>query len=274
MSRLRNAIVAALFGAYVIGFVALVSWSSSRQPSNAHAAKKSSESNQAQVEHGSFGDWITHDAAGFFALWLVIVGAGQAGLFFWQLRYMRKSISDTKALALAAQASAETAKEQVAITKMGIFDLERAYLDAGPNEIVTRFVTDPPPVRGFYKPGDPMEVVIKIGMKNSGRTRAAINRAYGEFFQGNLGERPTYNFEAGITYVTDLSVAADEAGDFPHDFRTRRIGEQFFFGFIEYKDIFKKIHTSRFCLMIIPSLENGKRGKMQFAGRDAWRECD
>jgi hypothetical protein len=216
-----------------------------------------------------------------FTAGLIAVAVAQAGLFLWQLRYMRRGMKDAENAARAANDAATAAKEQVEVakaqievTKIGIFDLERAYLDAGPTEIVTSFVMDPPPASGFYQQGDPMEVVIKIGMKNTGRTRAAITRAYGEFSQMMLGEQPVYNPLIGTSYVTDLSMAANDKSDFPYSFTTRHIGDQFFFGFIEYKDIFKKTHTSRFCMRIMPALENGKSGKFQFAGNDRWRECD
>lgn len=212
---------------------------------------------------------------------LFLAAITQAGLFVWQLLYMGRTLRDAEAAAKAASDTAMAAKEQVEvtkaqieITKIGIFDLERAYLDAGPSEIMTGFVTDPPPVRAFYQKGDPMEVTIKIGMKNTGRTRAAITRVYGEFSQMNLGEQPVYNSLIGTSFVTDVSMAANDKSDFPNSFRTRHIGDQFFFGFIEYKDIFKKTHTSRFCMRIMPATENGKSGKLQFAGNDRWRECD
>jgi hypothetical protein len=93
--------------------------------------------------------WLTKDAAGFFTLVLVVVGAVQALMFFTQLRYMRLSMRDTADAAKAASDAAEAAKEQVKlgaaqieITKIGIFDLERAYLDVQPM-ITTRFVSDP-----------------------------------------------------------------------------------------------------------------------------------
>jgi hypothetical protein len=223
-----------------------------------------------------------------FTLWLAAFTAGllavalaQAGLFLWQLRYMRRGMKDTENAARAANDAAtaakeqvETAKAQIEVTKIGIFDLERAYLDGGPKEIITGFVMDSS-ASGIYQQGDAMEVVVKIGMMNTGRTRAAITRAYGEFSQAaNLGEEPTYNFLIGTNYVTDVSMAANVADTFPHDFKTRYIGEQFVFGFIAYKDIFKKTHTSRFCMRVFPALENGKSGKLQFAGNDRWRECD
>jgi hypothetical protein len=227
--------------------------------------------------------WLIKDAAGFFTLWLVIVGAVQVGMFFMQLRYMRKSMRDTAQAAQAASDAATAARDQVQlaeaqieVTKIGIFDLERAFLDVGPKSVTTSFVTDPPPPSGFFQPGvDPMEVVIKIGMHNTGRTRAAITRAYGEFSPADtLGTQPIYTPLTGTTYVTDLSMAVNGDAEFPHDFRTRHIAEQFFFGYVEYKDIFGRQHTSRFCVRVFPALENGKLGKIQLAGNDAWRACD
>jgi hypothetical protein len=192
-----------------------------------------------------------------------------------QASQMKISIRESANAAAAAQSAALAAQQQVEVAKIGIFDLERAYIDAGPTEITTSFVIDSSPTRTHYKQGiDPLEVIIKIGLKNTGRTRAAITHAYGEFSQANLGESPIYNTVAGTTYVTDLSMAANDQATFPYYFRTRLIVEQFFFGFIEYKDIFRTSHTSRFCMRVFPASENGKSGKFQFAGNDRWRECD
>src|SRR5262249_7932418 len=77
-------------------------------------------------------DWVTHDAAGFFTGLLVLVAIAQACLFVWQLKIMHDGMADTRAAAEAAMTSAQTAREQVAITKMGVIDLERAYLSVGP----------------------------------------------------------------------------------------------------------------------------------------------
>ena len=152
----------------------------------------------------------TADYTGWLALFtLLLFGTAilQAALFVWQLLYMRRSIEDAEVAATAAMTAANAAKEQVEVakaqievTKIGIFDLERAYLDVGPSEITTSFVTDPPPVSGFFKLGDPMEVIIKINMTNTGRTRAAIVRAYGEFSQATLGEQRSYKLRNGCQY--------------------------------------------------------------------------
>jgi hypothetical protein len=186
--RLLNAIVVALFGAYVVGFAVLVWWSSY------YAAHKGPHPDQIHIQHDPFGDWITHDAAGFFTLLLVLVGLGQAGLFVWQLRYMRKSIEDARLVALAAQAAAETAKEQVAVTKMGIVDLERAYLAVGPTQIKVDYVKRGDPKNGkIHLRSDPKELRVKLYVHNTGRTGATIKKIFAEF--SNLlpiSETPIY----------------------------------------------------------------------------------
>jgi hypothetical protein len=128
----------------------------------------------------SLSNWLIHDAAGFFTFLLVIVGAIQAGLFLWQLRYMRKSLDDARVASLAAQAAAEAAKEQVAITKIGVVDLERAYLAAGPTQIKVDFINQGPQ-KQFYTPSDPLEFRVKLFIHNTGRTSATIKKVYGEF---------------------------------------------------------------------------------------------
>lgn len=65
--------------------------------SNPNPTQKSDSGNEAHIEPSSFGDWITHDASGFFTAWLVVVGFGQAGLFVWQLFYMRRGMNDAAA---------------------------------------------------------------------------------------------------------------------------------------------------------------------------------
>jgi hypothetical protein len=65
----------------------------------------------------SEGGWLTKDAAGFFTFALVIVGALQAALFFFQLKLIRESLSPAKEAADAAKLNAQA-----------VVDAERAYL--------------------------------------------------------------------------------------------------------------------------------------------------
>jgi hypothetical protein len=79
--------------------------SSSHQPTNNAEDRKAEQPAQKNVPVSE--SWLMHDAAGFFALWLVIVGLGQAGLFVWQLVLIRKSLAPANMAALAAKAAAE-----------------------------------------------------------------------------------------------------------------------------------------------------------------------
>jgi len=47
------------------------------------------------------------------------------------------------------------------------------------------------------------------------------------------------------------------------------MAEQFFWGYVEYTDIFKIKRTARFCAFIVPD-----EGKFQLARSDAWRDED
>ncbi|RXH19513.1 hypothetical protein [Bradyrhizobium guangzhouense] len=220
--------------------------------------------------------WLTKDAAGFFTFGLVVVGVGQAILFFFQLHFMRQGMDDATLAAKAAQASAETAKEQVALTKVGIIDLERAYLAVGPTKITVDFVkSDVANARGFYMPTDPQELTAHLYVQNTGRTGATVKKIYGILTDSEpIGDTPFYPPQPQQPSLTDLSVAATAQSVLdPFEFKSDLIGEQFFWGYIEYTDIFKNRRTSRFCAHLSPA-ERGKSGKYQIAGTDAWRECD
>jgi hypothetical protein len=274
--------VIALLACLVVG----LGWYSSRcQPPECNATGQTTKSDETHNAHSAFWNWITNDATGFFTFWLVIIGTSQAGLFLWQLRYMRKGIEDARIAAEAAQASAETAKEQVEVakaqievTKIGIFDLERAYLAVGPTEIVVDFSDAGKALartRGFYLPSDPEELTVHLFVQNTGRTGATIKKIYGLLTDSPpLGESPLYLPLPDQPSITDLAVPAGTASKLdPFEFKSDIAGNQFFWGYIEYIDIFKKTHTSRFCAHLEPAVRGGK-GKYQIAGTDRWRECD
>jgi hypothetical protein len=68
--------------------------------------------------------WLTHEAAGFFTLWLVIVGGGQLVLFYVQLRLIRESLDDAKIAADAAKISADTGKIQSEIANATLITMK------------------------------------------------------------------------------------------------------------------------------------------------------
>ena len=217
---------------------------------------------------------MVHDAAGFFTFLLVMVALVQAGLFFWQLKIMRDGIEDTRIAALAAKASAESAKEQVAITKLGVIDLERAYFAVGPGSQSYDYIkTSAALARGHYISSDPMEVTVILTLTNTGRTGGTLKKVYGEFSQTPpLGDKPVY--KNGDSVPADFAIQAHESILLtPFEFKDGFIGPQFFWGYIEYEDIFRNKRISRFCNRIVPERHPSK-GKFQLAGSDGWRECD
>jgi hypothetical protein len=78
----------------------------SPNPTNESPATKSDNGKQTHIQPRTVGDWITHDAAGFFTAWLVLVGFFQAGFFFVQLRYMLRAIDPAEKAAKAARDNA------------------------------------------------------------------------------------------------------------------------------------------------------------------------
>lgn len=72
--------------------------------------------------------WLSHDAGGFFTAVLVVVGAVQLILFFWQLRLIRTSLDDAKVSADAAADAAKAASRQAHVAEETLARIERPYL--------------------------------------------------------------------------------------------------------------------------------------------------
>jgi hypothetical protein len=146
-------------------------------------------------------------------------------------------------------------------------NLERAFLSVGPTKIEKHFRQ--PDDKGYTPP----YVRMTLQVHNTGRTGAIITKVYGEFSEtAPTGNEPIY--EHGDSQNTDLSIAAGVSTDLePFKFETDFMDNQFFWGYVEYLDIFKIRHTARFCAAIFPNDPSGI-GKYQLAGSDAWRECD
>lgn len=110
-------------------FAAGMTFESSRsKPPQSNATAQSASSNQGHKEEGTVWDWVSHDAAGFFTLWLVIVGFGQAGLFLWQLRYMARGMEHSTLASQAANTSAIATVAQAEIARDSAVKLQRPYI--------------------------------------------------------------------------------------------------------------------------------------------------
>jgi hypothetical protein len=98
--------------AVVIVFTVLTAWllvgswqPLRHQPAETRAVPQGP--NEPKPKEGGFWNWLTHDAAGFFTVLLVIVGGTQVGLFFWQLRLIKATLGPAKEAAEAADLNAQ-----------------------------------------------------------------------------------------------------------------------------------------------------------------------
>jgi hypothetical protein len=82
----------------------------SASPTQSLKNEESSDSHKVQIPDAELtgSAWLTKDAAGFFTFGLMVVGIGQALLFFFQLRYMRIGMRDATVTANAAKTSADS----------------------------------------------------------------------------------------------------------------------------------------------------------------------
>jgi hypothetical protein len=107
MARAHKIAVAVVFG-LLTAWLLVGSWQSLRkQPAEPLAVHNRPPENKLNSKEGRLWNWLTRDAAGFFTLWLVIVGTGQVVLFLWQLRLIAKTLGPAKAAAEAANLNAQ-----------------------------------------------------------------------------------------------------------------------------------------------------------------------
>jgi hypothetical protein len=102
--------------------------SSRRHPTEQRAAADTAKENPNHQPERSLWNWVTHDAAGFFTLWLVIVGGGQIGLFYWQLRLIKIAADDAKRAGIAAERAAKATEDSVELSRNTAKRQLRAYV--------------------------------------------------------------------------------------------------------------------------------------------------
>jgi hypothetical protein len=135
LHKVTNAVACIAFACLVSVF-ALAEWNlSTHNPAeptdHQHSTKRANEQNRSQPNEGLW-DWLAHDAAGFFTLWLVIIGGAQLALFYVQLKLIRESLIDAQQAAdaatkgaKAAEGAAEAAGKQAKIAEESFAKLER-----------------------------------------------------------------------------------------------------------------------------------------------------
>jgi hypothetical protein len=95
---------------------------------SAAASQPVSKEQQAESSPSGWGAWLFKDASGFFTFGLVIIGVGQAALFFVQLSIMRTGMDDATRAAKAAEDAAKAAGDQARIAGRSLTELERPWV--------------------------------------------------------------------------------------------------------------------------------------------------
>jgi hypothetical protein len=188
----------------------------------------------------SFWATTVRDPINLFTFALVLVGAIQAGLFFWQLSLIRDSLKDTQEAADAARDSAKAAKDGVELARETSERELRAYVLP---EIarVTQFHPD--------------NVACLVILRNSGKTPASdisiwSSVAIAVYPVEKVADPPVEappnhgflaanaNFHVTKTYsAVPAELAGVKAGH----------AAVYMFGRLTYRDVFNKIWATDFC---------------------------
>jgi hypothetical protein len=130
-------------------------------PTQPQSAANGTDEKDQRQEHEGLWNWVTHDAAGFFTLWLVIVGGGQVALFYVQLKLIRESLNDAKV-------SADAAKGQGAETLRSNFlaRFNKHFLSKPDDELFERIYTEDP--RLYFSSLVQLAKVYKVEMGEAG----------------------------------------------------------------------------------------------------------
>ena len=227
------------------------------QPAQATANQAAAEKPiHSQPDEGIW-DWITHDAVGFFTLWLVIIAGGQLILFLWQLVLIRESLDDAKIAAEAAKELADAAKEGASATRDNV-NVARLAMTASDRAYVHhngfRWISHRNLATGnvFWR--------IRPRWINSGNTptRRGNVAVYYELRDAELPpdflfiQPPTVNYPAVIGPKEIIESAHNDVDGF--DLVAIRNGKKFFYiwGIATYRDVFPDTppRITKFCVFV------------------------
>ena len=157
----------------------------------------------------------------------------------------------TMSLAKSTRIAADAAMRAIELAEKN----ERAYLFPG----ITNLHWNP----------DIKQAVFSIGISNDGQSLGLLKKIYWQFSEIEPIGDPVYI--DGESRHFDLSFPAHTPNkQLPLCLQTI-VGAltQYFFGYVEYIDVFKKTHTTRFCLCIAAQMP-----KADVAGPPAWNDWD
>jgi hypothetical protein len=148
--------------------------------------------------------------------------------------------------------------------------IERAFIFGGPLFISQQPVLlGTPPLPGVIANADGTSSV-KIVAQNFGRTPGIIKRVFVQFSLNEpMGDQPVYG--TGQSHAPDLILQPNNP-IYPirqEPFSSQYTVSHYCFGYIEYIDMFRNIHTSRWCFRIFPG-----QARSELAGSAAYNEWD
>jgi flagellar basal body-associated protein FliL len=203
-----------------------------------------------------FWGWLSKDASGFFTFLLLIVGAAQLVLFWYQLRLIRISLEDTKMTAIAAADAATASSRQADAAEQSLAKIERPYIFV---HSVSALHVDK--IDGFGRVFYELRVTYSVA--NHGKIPAIIGRP-----QVSLSVSPEPRASTNLSYDHPLFVSPVLA---PGEVRTGieethpwygevyldgfgkpwpRLDEQlWFWAIIPYRGPFTDHHETRLCLL-------------------------
>jgi hypothetical protein len=195
---------------------------------------------------------------------LVIIGAGQVGLFWWQLRLINTSLRDAKAAADAAKLGAEAAKESADTAKATVERMKdtaerelRAYVGVLGGNVAFDTIEGKPVFR------------TTLVIKNAGKTPAYAIKSSGgmkggvEFDTGWAEEKTEFPQNSVLlpNAETELRLFMKEFdGPKSKSGKPLKGGEMaytFVFGRIEYTDAFKEPRWTNFRFTVSGDLLKG-----------------
>jgi hypothetical protein len=214
------------------------------------AASAQSESKEKQSEGDPSGGWawLSKDAAGFFTFGLVVIGIGQALLFFIQLRYMRQGMTDAATAANAAKDGAHAARDSADVSKLAMIAGERAYVHYSG----CRWISHISRIDGsvFWR--------IRPLWINAGNTPARKMRVYVHYELLDHVLPPDYPFRPDEVPIHEGMIAAKGLIEssprdiFGHELRDVIDGKKFLYiwGVIRYSDVFPGTpeRITKFCV--------------------------
>jgi hypothetical protein len=154
-----------------------------------------------------------------------------------------------------------TAAKAAIIAAEHIPRVERAYLFVGPSQADEMWKQD--------ETGQAHHRITSVGLifENQGKTPALIRRVYGQFSEA-MPTEDIPHYEGGVIVMFDNAIPGGSKQTRERMFESGILGPQYFFGFVEYDDIFReKLKISRFCVHLLPQEQ-----RFDLAGPRSWND--